>query len=175
MKHPRLAAVLLPLLAVLGLVAMPSAAQAASTCSGVSGYWTCYATTGSTAYHQVTLETVVLQNNTSKAITMNCGFTQSESYSSSSTQSATVSIKAGLWGVAEGTVSGTQSQTMTISSSSATTLGGSPSVPAHTTYTCRLFNGYYSVPTDYQTWSNYVVTHHYGTTTVPFKWGVSIT
>jgi hypothetical protein len=157
-----------------GLIA-PASAQAASSCSGASGYWTCYSTTGTKSYATTVIRSWSLINSTSKTINAKCTVTTSASYSSTSSQSVSASVKAGLFGVAEGTVTGTQTFTDTLTVSEATALEFSFTMGPGESRVCQLTHGYYKVGTKYEQWNNYkVVTSLTGTTTVPYQWGLRL-
>ncbi len=157
-----------------GFVA-PVSAQAASSCSGASGYWTCYSTTGSKTYSEKVIRSWVLRNSSSQKVTARCTVTSSASYSSSSSQSVTASAKASLFSVAEVTVSGTQTFTDTLTVNEATALEFSFTLNPGQSRTCHLIHGYYKVGTKYEHWNNYkVVESKTGTTTVPFQWGLEL-
>lgn len=163
----------------LGVVAASFAfaptAQAASSCSGPSGGWTCYSTTGSKSYTTTVIRSWVLENATSKTINAKCAVTKSASYSSTSSQSVSATAKASLFKVAELSVTGTQTFTDTITVSEAASLEFSFELGPGERRTCQLTHGYYKVGTKYERWSNYkVVESRTGTTTVPFQWGLRL-
>lgn len=171
----RLKAVMVGVATALVMLLTPASAHAASTCSGASGYWTCYSTTGAKSYATKVIRSWVLSNTTSKTINASCTVTTSASYSSTSSQSVSASAKAGLFGVAEATVSGTQTFTDTLTVTEATALSFSFSLGAGEKRTCQLIHGYYKVGTKYEVWNNYsVVTSLTGTTTVPYQWGLQL-
>lgn len=156
-------------------IAVATPAQAASSCSGGSGNWTCYSTTGSKSYSTTVVRSWVLQNSTSKTINATCTVTKSASYSSTSSQSVSATAKASLFQVAELSVTGTQTFTDTVTVSEAAALAFSFKLAPGESRTCQLFHGYYKVGTKYERWSNYKVAESKsGTTTVPFQWGLRL-
>ena len=175
MKSLRLRAAVVGLATVAALAVAPLPAEAASKCTGVSGNWRCYSTTSSPTYSTKVIRSWVLSNTTNLTVNARCTVTTSASYSSTSTQSVTASVKAELFGVAEASVSGTQTFTDTLTVTEATALEFSFKMAPGTTRTCRLIHGYYKVGTKYEEWSNYkVVKTVTGTTTVPFQWGLEL-
>jgi hypothetical protein len=164
-------------LGVSALTLLPApSAQAASSCTGTSGYWSCVSTTGAKVWKTTVIRSWVLKNSTtSTQSNAKCNVTTSASYSSATSFSVTASVKAQLFGVAEATVSGTQSFTDTLTTTEANSLEQSFTLKPGQSVTCRLFAGYYSVPTKHEQWNNYkVVSTKTGTTTVPFNWGLEI-
>jgi hypothetical protein len=164
----------------MGLVAaglVPAgAAEAASRCSGASGYWTCYSTTGTRTWHTKVMRSWILKNSTSRTKSnAKCNVTVSTSYSSSSSQSVTATAKVSLFKVAEASISGTQTFTNTLTTTEANSLEQSFTLRPGQSVTCQLFVGYYSVGTKYVHWNNYrIVESKSGRTTVPFNWGLNI-
>lgn len=175
MKSFKLRAAAIGLATAAALVVAPPPAEAASSCTGVSGYWKCYSTTSSPTYSTTVIRSWVLSNTTNQTVNASCTVTTSASYSSASSQSVTASVKAGLFGVAEATVSGTQTFTDTLTVSEATALQFSFKMAPGTTRTCRLIHAYYKVGTKYVEYSNYkIVKSVTGTTTVPYQWGLQL-
>lgn len=175
MRRLKLKAALVGLTMGAAVFAAPASAQAASSCQGTSGYWSCYSTTGAKVYHTTVRRSWVLQNTTNQTVSARCNVTTTNSYASSSSQSVTATAKVELFKVAELSVSGTQTFTNTLTVSEAAGLEFNFQMAPHTSRTCQLIHGYYTVPTKYERWSNYkVVETRTGSTTVPFQWGLRL-
>jgi hypothetical protein len=157
-----------------GLVA-PVEADAASRCTGASGYWTCYSTTTGPAYATSVVKSWPIRNTSPRKITASCRLTSNVTFSSSSSQTVSVTSKVELYKVAELTVAGTQERVNTLTVSESTSLAASFVLNPGESATCKLTHGYYRVGTRYQRYSNYkVVEDKRGTTTVPYEWGLDV-
>lgn len=175
MRRLKLKAALVGLTMGAAVFAAPASAQAASSCQGTSGYWSCYSTTSAPVYHTTVRKSWVLQNTTGQTVNARCSVTTTNSYSSSSSQSVTATAKVELFKVAEVSVSGTQTFTNTLTVSEAAALEFTFKMAPHTSRTCQLIHGYYTVGTKYERWSAYkVVETRTGSTTVPFQWGLRL-
>lgn len=157
-----------------GLVA-PVSAEAASRCTGASGYWNCYSTTTGPSYARTVVRSWPVINNSPRKVTASCTLTSNATFSSSSSQAVSATVKGELFKVAEVTVAGTQTFTDTLTVSESTALAASFVLNPGESATCRLVHGYYRVGTKYERYSNYkVVESKTGTTNVPYQWGLQI-
>lgn len=163
----------------LGVVAAslvtPVSAEAASRCTGASGYWNCYTTTTGPAYATAVVRSWPVINDSPRKITASCRLTSNATFSTSSSQAVSATVKGELFKVAEVTVGGTQERVNTLTVSESTSLAASFVLNPRESATCRLIHGYYRVGTRYERYSNYkVVENKSGTTTVPYQWGLQV-
>ncbi len=157
-----------------GLLA-PASAEAASRCTGVSGYWTCYSTTTGPAYATTVLRSWPIRNDSPRKITASCRLVSNLTYSSSSSQTVSADAKIKLYEVAELTVGGAQERVNTLTVSESTALAATFVLNPGESATCRAIHGYYRVGTRYERYSNYkVIESKSGTTTVPYSWGLQV-
>jgi hypothetical protein len=157
-----------------GLLA-PVEADAASRCTGASGYWTCYSTTTGPAYARTVVKSWPISNDSPRRINASCRLQANLTFSSSSSQAISSTAKIELYKVAELTVGGTQERVNTLTVSESTALAATFVLNPGESATCQAVHGHYRVGTKYERYNNYkVIESKTGTTTVPYSWGLRV-
>jgi hypothetical protein len=158
--------------ALLGVVCA-SPAAAATRCQGGTGSGRCI-TVSNVKRHLRVVESVSLENKSSKTVTMHCSFTKTVTRSTTGSISLTIGVKAQIFKVAEASTSIDITNSITQSSSQATTAGGSVRLKAHQSVMCQRTYGYVKASVKQVDHTSRKSVTKYYTVTIPVSMGARI-
>ncbi|MBP2416428.1 hypothetical protein ACFFOM_06800 [Microlunatus capsulatus] len=159
----------------LGPVALLTAppAAAATRCQGGTGSSRCV-TVSNVKKHLKVVESVSLENKSSKKVTMHCSFTKSISRTTTGSISLTAGVKAQVFGVAEASTSIDITSSVSQSASQATTAGGSVVLRSHESVLCQRTYGYVKADVKEVTSTSTKSSTRRYTVTIPVNMGVRV-
>ncbi len=118
-------------------------AEAATKCEGGTGSGRCITVT-KVKKHTKVVESVPLENRSSKKATLYCSFTKTISQSITASQSVSGSVKISVFKVVDLSTSIEVSRSLTQTATQATSAGGSVELDPHESVTCQRTYGYVS-------------------------------
>jgi hypothetical protein len=148
-------------------------ASAAQTCQGTTYSGRCL-TASKVKRHLKVVQSVDLQNRSSRTAVMHCSFTQTITRSVTGSTTLSVGLKGQVLKVVEASTSVDLSKSVTQTASSATTAGGSVTLKRNQAVICQRTYGYVSADIKESTWSGKKGSTRYYTVTVPIRMGVRI-